>query len=188
MIHTFDNPTGLNAVVYRMQKMLHELKKTWSDPNAEEADQVQFDVYPLLYIKTDKQKNRTMEHFTGGIDYESKNWAEQNKCWFIEPLPATDVAGTIDYKKTTLDIYFTADLSEVKKNITDHRADVEVRADVGAIIDKMYFVRNARNVTEIENVYKGFKHNIGDDMHPWHCFKISVDVYSFRNDQPECSI
>ncbi len=173
------SPIGLQAIVNKLQVALYEpLKATWNN--------AQLDGYPICYSK-EKDGKRTIEHFTSGVDYKNLIYAEENKFWFTIEQKPSQVSGTINEYQSQLALYFTVNLAEIKPNITTHRADLEARADVLEILEKQgSVVRIVQTITEIDNVYKGYSYNKGDDLHPYHCFKIILNAYGFRQDLVIC--
>jgi hypothetical protein len=168
------NPTGLNAIVNKLQFQLYELANIW------DAD---LDGYPICYAK-EKDGFRTIEWFSNGIDYEALNSAEKNKFWFTNYYSVN--AESINYYTTKLDLYFTVNLEQVKSSITTHRADQDARKDVLAILSTNPFVRVNEIITGIENVYRGYSYEPSDDMQPNHCFRIILDVLEYNDDLIIC--
>jgi len=116
------SPIGLQAIVNKLQVVLYEpLKATWNN--------AQLDGYPICYSK-EKDGKRTIEHFSSGVDYKNLIYAEENKFWFTNPYPITEVRNSSGIYETQLDLYFTVNLLEIKSQITTHRADYEARKDV----------------------------------------------------------
>lgn len=172
------NPIGLQAIVNKLQVALYNgLGVTWSG--------AQLDGYPICYSKTNKDGKRIIGTFNE--DVENLIYAEDNKFWFTIEQKPSQVSGTIDQYQAQIAVYFTVNLEEVKPNITTHRADYEARADVLAILERQgSVVRVVQTVIEIENVYRGYSYNKADDLQPYHCFKIVLNAYSFRQDLVIC--
>lgn len=170
------SPIGLQAIVNKLQVALYEpLKSTWNN--------AQLDGYPICYSK-EKDGKRTIEHFTSGVDYKNLIYAEENKFWFTNYY-SVDAEG-VNYFTTKLDLYFTVKLDEVKSSITTHRADYEVRKDVLAILNTNPFVRVNEVITGVENVYRGYSYEQSDDMQPYHCFRIVLNVLEYSDDLEIC--
>lgn len=172
------SPIGLQAIVNKLQVALYEpLKATWNN--------AQLDGYPICYSK-EKDGKRTIEHFTSGVDYKNLIYAEDNKFWFTNPYPITEVRNSSGIYETQLDLYFTVNLLEIKSQITTHRADYEVRKDVIDILEFIPEVRVNEIITQFDQVYRGFSCGQDMDFQPYHCFRIVLDVLSFRNDLQIC--
>jgi len=171
-------PIGLPAIVNKLQVALYEpLKAKWNN--------AQLDGYPICYSKT-KDGKRTIEYFEGGIDSKNLIYAEENKFW-VTVENTSLVKGMVNQHQATLNLYFTVNLTEVKSEITTHRATFEVQNDVLEILERQGSVIRVNNVvTDIENVYKGYSYNKGDDLQPYHCFKIVLNAYNFRSDLVIC--
>lgn len=165
MVIVKENPIGLDAVVHHLQKGINNL--SWGNL---------LTIYPRCY-RAEREEGNTIEHYYANGDYEKVIFAEVNKVFFEQ-------VGTIERENNTfyttqLDVYFTVDLTQVKPDI-NHRADQEVQADVlfklpsintyGAIIitDSL--------ITGIQNVYSSLRYKENDDIQPFHCFKVRLDV------------
>lgn len=176
MVIAKTNPTGLDALINYMQKTLHDkLSALWN---------VDITAYPKCYVNTKTDEGRqfkTIEFYSGASEYENVIYAEGNKFFFIQ----TDDITPKDMQnyQTRLSLFFTVNLSDVKPDIV-HRADEEVHNDVLNIINKISKVSLNRLVTDIQKVYSGFEYRENDDYHPYHCFKIELDVYYNPKDKP----
>jgi len=82
---------------------------------------------------------------------------------------------------TTVSMVFQVDLSVVADNIK-HRGDAEIHRIVINAINKGIYGKVSNLVTGIPNVYSEFDQSQIEftDMHPFHCFRVDVDVnYQF---------
>lgn len=178
-------PIGLPAIVNKLQVALYEpLKAKWNN--------TQLDGYPICYSKT-KDGKRTIEYFEGGIDSKNLIYAEDNKFWFTSYYRFYQLENSISNYKTKLDLYFTVNLNEVKSEITTHRADYETRSDVLEILQTIPEIKVSEVIVGVEDVYRGidyvyqsYEQRQSDDLQPYHCFRIVLDVLDFTNDLVLC--
>ena len=78
---------------------------------------------------------------------------------------------------TTVSMVFQIDLSVVADNIK-HRGDSEIHRVVVNAINKGFYGSVSNVVLGIPNVYSEFDQSQIEftDMHPFHCFRVDVDV------------
>tara|TARA_R110000787_G_scaffold7178_1_gene24679 strand:+ start:6101 stop:6763 length:663 start_codon:yes stop_codon:yes gene_type:complete len=91
---------------------------------------------------------------------------------------------------TTISMVFQVDLSVVADNI-DHRGDAEIHRVVVNAINKGLYGQVSSLVTGIPNVYSEFDQSQIEftDMHPFHCFRVDVDVnYQFDCCKDGCGL
>lgn len=163
MVITKDNPIGIDAVVYCAQKSLAKLQ--WAD---------KITIYPRCYPVI-REQLKTIEHYEGNKDYGNLIYAEENKCFFV-------LTGDLDrknnvYYSTTLELYFTLNLPEITGY--NDRRDAEVHSDVLNALKLSSLVSIDSLVTDINDVFNGYSYRIEDDMQPYHCFKVVLNVPNF---------
>jgi len=157
------NPIGIDAVVFCVQKALQKLK--WAD---------KLNIYPRCYPVIRDQLS-TIEYYTERIDYQNLVFAEENKCFF---LLTGDIEKINNLKYSTeLELFFTLNLPEIT-GLPDRR-DAEVHNDVLAALRSSSMISINRLVTDIADVFNGYSYRIEDDMQPYHCFKVLLNVSSF---------
>jgi len=172
MVIAKENPIGIDAVIDSIQKQL-EKKLSWSNMLA---------IYPKCYTVF-RDNLRTIEHYTSKGEYINMITAEGNKCFFLvsENLEKVDF---INYS-TEIQLFFTLDLVEIKGGYD--RRDSEVHKDVLDALDGIPDGEISRVVTGIERVYDDYTVKITDDLQPYHCFKLIVDIYSFDPNGTNCA-
>jgi len=175
MVVAIDNPIGIDAVIAQVKAKLMALETIWG---------VTLDGYPRCYPIT-KDSKKTIAHFVKNKDYKPLIYAEGNKFFFTAENDAQKVG--YGYETTTIELYFIVNLVECKPDIT-HRADNEVRVDVKNILAGISGIEMTTTVIEIDRVFAGYDSKITDDMQPYHAFRINLNVYEYRIDQPYCII
>lgn len=164
MVIERQNSVGIDAVVQSIQR---NLGKVFTD----------YDIFPRCYpILRDNIKN--IEYYTGnGNDYRNLIYAEKQKCFFTHTYDVDLV--NPGFYTTKLDLYFTVKLNSSRNDAEIHNKAVNALKGVN-------HVRINRIITGIERVFNGYSYRITDDMQPWHCFRIVLDVISYRLDQKNC--
>lgn len=179
MVIDKEYPIGLDIVIAKLQKAIAGI--SWSN-SITWGDAENVSIYPRCYAveKQEDQKRYTdIEYYHANGDYTGLLHAEGNKVFFVsnhDVIPA----GLNGYFKTKVDIYFMIDLSQAKPHII-HRADAEVETDaLEAIKSSVPNTRISRVITGIENIYRGYRYRITDDMQPYHCFKVEMEVLRYK--------
>jgi hypothetical protein len=180
---TKTNPVGLDIVIDNIQSKVYELKDLW---------EVDLQGYPRCQILTNNNK-KTIEAYLGNNDYSSSLiFAEQNKFFVLAGESIEHVSN--NYYKTTIEMYFMLNLSEIYPNI-QHRADEEVRVDV---LNILHTIPNI-NVFKVEHnsdkvfarfnnrISQTFEHEYTDDMQPYHYFKVLIDILEYDINQTSCN-
>lgn len=180
MIYAKDNRIGLDAVIGQVQNKLMALATTWG---------VSLDGYPRCYPKMDKEKEdggkKGIEHYVSNNQYSGNLiHAEGNKFFFTAENKPDRVGN--GYYTTVISLYFVVDLTKCKPSIT-HRADEEVHADVSKVLRSLAGILEVDGPeTDIEDVFRGYDYNIGDDLQPYHAFRFDLTVFEYKDNEQLC--
>lgn len=170
-------PIGLDAVIHKAQNILYnDLNALWG---------IELEGYPRCYV-INRDNNITIEHYVSDFEYLSLISAEYNKFFFTaeSDIERKRETNTIQFE-TTIELYFIVDVSVIKPSIL-HRGDEEIRNDVMNVLRRIPDVYIDSIVTNIERVFQGFNFREMQDMHPYHAFKIVLNVPSFLINQKVC--
>lgn len=172
------NPIGLDAIIHKAQKMLYDkLVLLWTG--------VVLDGYPRCYV-INRNGVKTIEHYFLNKEYRSLIHAEGNKFFFTSE---NDIDGDTDIRavrlSTDIDLYFIVNVPEIKPSLI-HRGDEEIRNDVMDVISKIPGVYFKRLVKNIDKVFTGFQYINENDMQPYHCFKITLEVRNYLINEQVC--
>lgn len=172
------NPIGLDAVIHRVQSTLYtKLTALWAG--------VPLDGYPRCYI-INRDGKRTIEHFVKDKEYKSLIHAEGNKFFFTSEGDVERVREMVLTNLVTeIDLYFIVDVPKIKTGLI-HRGDEEIRNDVMNALLFCPEVTLTRVVKNIDKVFNGFDYKNVNDMQPYHCFKITLEVKNFKINQKNC--
>jgi len=166
------NPIGLDASIHKVQQKLYDdLVALWS---------VSLDGYPRCYEFNSESGRKTVNWFKSGKDYEDVIVAERNKFFFTATNDENNTSN--DYYRTNIDLFFIVDTFEIKPNIS-HRADAEVRADVLGVLSEIPYVKVNTVITDSDKVFNRLDFRSTDDLQPYHCFKINLEVYDYTFNQ-----
>lgn len=169
------NPVGIDVVIHKAQVLIYD--KLVGDVGAI-WEGVQLDGYPRCYpLEEDGKKG--IKFFSPDKDYKNLIYAEDNKFFFVAESDLQYTSG--NYFNTSIDLYFILNLKLIKPNIT-HIADEEVIADVYGIVSQVPNITIRKVITDQEKVFRGYDYQITDDMHPYKCFKMEIDVFDFQLD------
>jgi len=177
-------PTGLDAIIHDIQKEIYPLSSSWN---------IDMDGYPRCYI-LNKENGQTVEAYIGDKEYSKPlSFAEGNKFFFVAPNDIVNVSPK--YFKTDIELYFILNLTECKPNIL-HRADEEVRQDVINLLEKCSSVRIVRIVWQIDKVFNRFRnkqsrsydYDTATDIHPYHAFKVELELLPYNINKQICNI
>lgn len=180
---TKDTTIGLDSVIDRIQRKVYELSDKWS---------VELTGYPRCYILQKEKGVKVIEAYLGNGEYSgSLIYAEGNKFFFLSGESIESVSN--DYFRTTIELYFMLNIEEVYPNIT-HRADEEVRVDVINVLNTISGIRVLKIESNSDKVFarfnnrisQSFEHEYTDDMHPYHYFKVLIDVMEYDINQTKC--
>lgn len=179
MIYAKTNPIGLDAVIATVQSKLMSLETLWG---------VTLDGYPRCYPKYDEDKDKGgrkgIEHYSGKNEYSGNLiHAEDNKFFFTAEDDEHHVG--LYRENATIQLFFILNLDDCYPLIA-HRCDNEVRTDVKNIINTIPSLKYTTTVKEIEKVFYGYDYAIGDDVQPYHAFRINIDVVQFDINQIYC--
>lgn len=187
MLITKVNPVGIDAVIQKLQKHLHDrLIQLWDLTGNEDK----YVSYGRCY-RNRKADGYIAEVYVGGNEYRD--------AYFDDKLFASSFFGTGSKEShntgETVDIHlvFFVNLKKLKPLIA-HRADEEVRKDVQNLIGKNLFgceyvstelwLENC--LREYPGTLRNLQLNRGDgsekfDMHPQHCFRINLQCRYSKN-------
>jgi hypothetical protein len=180
---TKDTTVGLDSVIDTIQKKVYELSDKWS---------VELTGYPRCYILQREKNVKVIEAYLGNGEYSgSLIHAEGNKFFFLSGDAIEAVSE--QYFRTTIELYFMLNLNEVYPSIL-HRADEEVRVDVVNVLRTISGVSIVKIETNSDKVFsrfnnrisQSFEHEYTDDMHPYHYFKVLIDVLEYDVNQTKC--
>jgi hypothetical protein len=178
------NAIGLDAIIHKVQSTLYtKLNAKWG---------LTLDAYPRCYV-LEQDGVKTIEYHLGGKDYSGNLiTAEGNKFFFM----ATDdeVKTQANQYTTILNLYFVVNVEECRADVTDHRADNEVRTDVMNVLNGIDEVRINRVVSSYFKVFLSYGRVISqhydadykDDMHPYHFFKIELSALPYTINKKAC--
>lgn len=178
------NPIGLDAIIHDIQTKMYGLANTWS---------VELNGYPRCYVLQGTDGKKTIESYLSDVDYSSSLiFAEGNKFFFLAPNDIDKQSA--NYYTTSIELYFVVNVVECYPDIT-HRADEEVRSDVLLALEKCPSVKVSRVIMNIDKVFNRYNNRISqsyeyeytDDMQPYHCFKIEMEVLPYNINQRICN-
>lgn len=164
MVISKSNVLGIDAVIEKLQKALD---KSFAD----------YTIYPRCYPVL-RNNIKGIENYTGnGQDYRNLVYAEQNKFFFTHTENAE--MSKPGYYTTSINLFCTTKLNAGRNDSEIHKM----------VYDAIKVIGNTnvnRIITGIEKVYIGYTFRIEDDMQPWHCFRVVIDVLNYRLDQRNC--
>lgn len=181
------NPVGLDVIIDNIQSVVYSLGSKWN---------IELDGYPrcdILQKEFNNSKVKTIEAYLGNNEYSgSLIFSEENKFFFLSGESVDRVSG--DYYKTTIELYFMVNLKEIYPNI-QHRADEEVRVDVLNILNSISGINVVKIESNSDKVFARFNNRISqnyeyeftDNMHPYHYFKILIDVMEYDINKVSCN-
>ena len=178
------DPLGVDAVIHDIQKRLYLLKDLWN---------VELSGYPRCYILQNDKGQKTIETYFSNQDYSSSLiFSEGNKFFFLLPNDVEKHSG--NYYTSYLELYVILNVVECYPSVI-HRADEEVRKDVLDALEKCPSVKVVKAVINIDKVFNRYNNRIRqsyeyeytDDMQPYHCFKIEMEVLPYLLDQRACN-
>lgn len=181
---TKTNPIGIDAVIHDIQSRMYAIKDLWG---------VELTGYPRCYILQDESGKKTIESFLSASEYSrSLIFAEGNKFFFLAPNDINKESA--NYYTTNLELYFVLNVVECYPNVL-HRADEEVRKDVLTALERCPSVKVSRAIINIDKVFNRYNNRISqsyeyeytDDMQPYHCFKIEMEVLPYYLNQTICN-
>lgn len=178
MNNTKTNPIGLDAKIQSLQtRLFSQLNTLWglTSPN-------DLDAYGRCYV-IEQDGEKTARFFKTSNEYQIVSVPERNKFFFLNRSIQKKV-DTLRYK-TTVELIFLLNVSQLKPNI-EHRADIEVQADVELILNQIDNVWCESIETGFENVLRGMKYNQESDMQPYHAFKFNLNILYNMNDECDC--
>jgi len=175
MNHLKANPVGIDKVIDRIQKLVHDpLLASWGS----------LDVYGRVYRLKDNG-NVHFKLYKGNGEYEPLLFSEGNKIFFVQGDNTVAEGG-----RETNDLFMVCN---VKLDGVLERNDEEVHSEVVDLIVSKYLkeykgCRHGMNELKklLENEVQGnFKFG---DIHPYHVFivKLSVKYYLINSDPCDC--
>lgn len=181
MIYAKTNPIGLDALIAQAQDKLESLETLWGVP---------IDIYPRCYPKWDKEvgqpdRRKGIEHYIGNNEYSGNLIHAEGNKFFFTAADDEDAVGN-GYETTKLKLYVIVDLSKAYPSIA-HRCDMEVRRDVKAIMQTIPNIRLDETVTQPERVFSGYGYEIGDDLQPYHAFRLDLTAFEYDINLEYCN-
>lgn len=183
MVHTLTSPVGIDFMIQRLQNMLYtELCDLWS---MSDGGSMVYDAYGRAY-RLQKDYGIVPECFAGGTDYLEVLFDDTKAA-----LSFFDVGDTITVEKpysntARVSVYFQINLNKVKPGT--QRLDEQARLDVINLIELNGFGFIVKSVAiaerEVFKNYNGYRKKQGTkyvDMHPYHCFRIDMEVPNYTN-------
>jgi hypothetical protein len=170
------NPVGRDVVIHRIQTLLYD---RLSGNGGSLWNGVQLDGYPRCYPLEVNDGNKGINFFSADKEYQNLIHAEKNKFFFTAEDPQERTSG--DYFNTEIELFFILNLKQVKPDV-EHLADEEVIADVYSVVSQVPGINIQRVITDQEEVFAGYDYQITDDMHPYKCFKMEIDVFDYQLD------
>ncbi len=189
MIIAKNNPVGLDAVIARIQKAIDDaFKNKWKREDQEEN--LGIICYPRCYINI-KNKHKHIEYFDSmddkqSIDYLDVLDTETNKLIILNDDYEIVKIGPNHYS-TYLDLIFLVDLNSTHKSIK-HRADEEVRLEVTKEIEKVPNISIYNYTRKLNKIFGDIKYDYKLNLQPSHCFKITVHVDRFTQNEKYCGV
>ena len=178
MNNTKTNPIGLDAKIQSLQtRLFSQLNTLWGLDASNELD-----AYGRCYV-IEQDGEKTARFFKTNKEYQIVSVPEKNKFFFLSRAIQKKV-DTLRYE-TTVELIFLLNVSQLKPNI-EHRADIEVQADVELILNQIDNVWCESIETGFENVLRGMKYNQESDMQPYHAFKFNLNILYNMNDECDC--
>lgn len=179
MISTKTKPTGVDIPIQALQNFLYvQLQKTWGIPAN------QYNCYGRIYRNQVEDGGYSPEVYKGGNEYSDTFFDDSVNVLSYFTLGEEQkfnggLGGTVSL------IFCVTDLAALKPTIA-WRADEEVRMDVAILCRDSKFGFTLDSVeTGIDNVFRGYsgwrlKKGIQfQDMHPFHCFRINLDIQPY---------
>lgn len=180
---TKDTTKGIDSVIHSIQMSVYELNEKWG---------IELTGYPRCYIIQKEKGIKVIEAYMENGEYSgSLIYAEGDKFFFLSGESFDRVSG--DYYTTTIELYFMLNLNKIYPNI-NHRADEEVRIDVVNVLNMIPNISIIKVESNLDKVFsrfnnrisQSFEHEYKDDMHPYHYFKILIDVLQYDINQTKC--
>lgn len=174
MNHLKANPVGIDKVIDRIQKLVHDpLLASWGS----------LDVYGRAYkIKVDGESR--LKLYKGNGEYEPILFSEGNKIFFVQGDNTIATDG-----RETNDLFMVC---VVKLDGVDERKDEEVHNEVVGLVSSRYLKQ-----------YKGLRYGMGElkkllendihgnfkfgDIHPYHVFIVKFSVNYYLTNGNPCS-
>lgn len=178
-----ENPVGLDVIIDKVQKKVYDLKNKWG---------AELTGYPRCYI-LQKENSKTIEHYLGFNEYSgSLIHREENKFFFLTGERVDKVSN--NYYTTSFELYFMLNIEDIYPDIS-HRADEEVRVDVLNVLDTIPSINVTSVESNVDKVFARFNNRISqnyeydsyDNLHPYHYFKVLIDVLEFDINQKQCN-
>ena len=167
MIHTSDNPRGIDAIIDQVQKVIQK--------NITEDFAIDFDIYPRAY-KNFESANVLPKVFVGSQEYDNLLFAEGNKVFFT--TADTEEVSTLQVRNVDVTMYVIVNLNEIYPDATS-RMDNQIETAFKSYLQNGYF----HNITSIQRGLTNFiseftldsDHRtrlLSIDWQPYHVFKI----------------
>lgn len=175
MIFGKTNPIGLDAVIAQLQSRLMTLENKWS---------VDLDGYCRCYSTESVEGKKQIEHYIGKNEYSGNLiHPEGNKFFFTAENDEKRVGN--GYATTDFKLYFILNLDECYPSIL-HRCDNEVRVDVKTVLEMCPGITYTDTIVDVERVFSGYDYRIGDDLQPYHVFRIDLVAVSYDINKTNC--
>ena len=184
MLITVQTPTGMDAIIYDVQNVLHDaLLSRWA------IDSGQYLSYGRCY-RNKKGNGYVAEVYQGGNEYKEVYWDDS-----VSAISFFGIGNTItNGNRQTLPVHLVvfANLEKLKPTNTN-RADEDLRWDFLNILkDSVHGQSVKSTVLGIENVLQEYPGSYRDerlktvDMHPVHSFRIDLELTYDNNNS--CTI
>jgi hypothetical protein len=178
MNNTKTNPIGLDAKIQSLQTRLFSYLNTlWGlqEPN-------DLDAYGRCYV-IEQDGEKTARFFKTPNEYQIVSVPERNKFFFL----SRGIQKKVDALRyeTVVEAIFLLNVTQLKPDI-EHRADIEVQADVELILNQIDNVWCESIETGFENVLRGIKYDQESDMQPYHAFKFNLNILYNMKDECSC--
>ncbi len=174
MNHLKANPVGIDKVIDRIQKLVHDpLLASWGS----------IDVYGRVYRIKENGKTQ-FKLFSGNGEYQSLMFSEGNKIFFVSGDNSNAVSG-----RENNDLYMVCN---VKLDGVLERNDEEYHNEVVSLISSKflkeykgcrYGINELKKLLE-NDIYGNFKFG---DIHPYHVFIVKFNVNYYLTNSNECS-
>ena len=191
MIIAKTNPVELDAVIARIQKVIHTAFDVKWSQGQNTTDGII--CYPRCY-QTIRKGHKYIEHFDSAttndynLDYNDIVDSEQNRMFILNyDYEIVNAKGSDNgnFKSTYLDVIFFVNLNTTHPNVL-HRADEEVRAEVVKELEKIPNVSFYKTVRKLNKIFGDIKYDPQIDIQPSHCFKVVLHVDRFSKNEKIC--
>ena len=165
MVELRENPAGIDKVIERIQKKIHEpLLNKWSG----------LTVFGRVYKKTKKDGSISLETCNSKGEYKKVLFSEGNKIFFVQGKNPK-----VNHGIASNDLWIVCSLRlEGNYDRNDEQAHIDLATEVSKVLnieewEFEYEISSLKRVVEDSYDYGNFKFG---DIHPYHIFMMKVKV------------